>query len=294
MQIAEMRLLFATDFGASCEAAAEFIEQWMRDVSCTLTIVHVSDPELTRSSEAARRLRNFFVAADRQPLTHRVLLSGSDPAKALIDYLACHPHDLVVCPPSAHTPASKLQRHPSLRARLLVDTDTALLTMKVPEARRQARAERVGCILSRRDSIRPFEMASAYAQRVGATAQLLYVVEDMHDVHNRAGLTVSDFQRLASALPVPTEVHAVVGNEARYILSMVEHARPDILFVEKRDSVRRTPWAYEMLRYVDEAGCPVVCVDHDRTLPCWQLRQSGVMVGQPSSTFTSPPALLRN
>jgi nucleotide-binding universal stress UspA family protein len=247
----------------------------MRDVSSTLTIVHVHDPELTRTAEAARQLRTFFIAADRQPLTHRVLLSGNDPAKAIADYLARHPHDLVVCPARAATTtadarnASKSAAQPSVRARLLVDTDTALLTAKNHPA---TPVLRVGCILSRRDSIRPFEMASAYAHRVGATAQLLYVVEDMHDVRTRDGLTVSDFQRLAPSLPVPTEVHAVVGHEAQHILSLLEHARPDILFVEKRDSIRRTPWAFEMLCYVDDAGCPVVCVDSDRTLPCWKLR----------------------
>lgn len=279
MPLAEMSLLFATSFSRSCVEAAPAVSRWMADVSSTLTVLHVHDPSgEVRRSDAERKLREFYSDADRSPLTKRVLLQGRDPAQVIAEFLARHKHDMVVCPVGTEDVPSPSGSH-STRAKLLASTDITLWTGSVSEQRRAQKPQRVGCMLARASaSGRPLTMAREYALRVGATLQLLYMVpsagdERLHHAPTQHGLA----HRIAPQGQVPadppgSEVHAVVGMDTHQILSLLERAQTEILFVGKQDALRRTAGTHQMQRFVDRAGCPVVCVDDDRALPGWRLR----------------------
>jgi len=284
MSNVEMRLLFPTRFSESCFQAIPAVAQWMDDLACSLTIAHVYHPRATNMFDAEQQLRSFFAEADRYSNTRRMLLSGEDPAAALTDYLGTRCYDMVVSPSSDRVGLPR-PFHRSTRAHLLAHSDTALWTMGMAmDTRTFRRPARVGCIISRRsDSRRPLELACEYALRVGATLQLLYLVPEVHEGMLRNGVgydepltamvALEDLQRIAATLPVTPELHSVVGRDAPRVLGLLRNSRTDILFVGKREASYRSLFRSEMHPFIDAAGCPVVCVDQDRTLPLWALRK---------------------
>jgi len=283
MQSAEMSLLFTTRFSESCFQAIPAVAQWMDDVTSSLTIAHVYNPRNTSVYSAEEQLLSFFAEADRYPNTRRVLLEGDDPGEAISTYLNDHRHDMIICPSSDRVGLPR-PFHRSTRARLLASTPATLWTMgDAMDFRRFGRPARVGCIISRRsDSYRPLELACDYALRVGATLQLMCVVPQVDEGTLRNAMifneplaesvATEELQRIAAALPLSPELYVAMGSDARSLIRVLDNARTDILFTGKQQAIRSTLWTYEMERYVDDAGCPVVCVDHDRSLPKWRLR----------------------
>jgi hypothetical protein len=232
---------------------------------------------------AEEQLRSFFAEADRYAHTRRVLLEGEDVGETVASYLSQRRHDLVICPASDRVGLPR-PWHRSTRARLLNRSHTTLWTMgEAMDCRRFGRPERVGCIISRRsDSYRPLEMACDYALRVGATLQLMCVVPAVDEGTLRNAMifnepltesvATEELQRIAAALPLSPELYVALGSDARTLLRVLDNARTDILFAGKQQATRSTLWTHDMERYVDSSRCPVVCVDHDRSLPKWRLR----------------------
>lgn len=283
MQSCEMNILLATRFSESCFQAIRAVAQWLDDVSCSLTIAHMHDPQRTNSAEAEQQLYSFFAEADRYRNTRRVLLAGSDAGSTLAKYLNEHRYDMVLCPASDRVGLPR-PFHRSTRGKILANTDTTIWTMgKAMDQRRFGKPKRVGCIVSRQyDSYRPLDMACEYALRTGATLQLIYLLPEMHEGMLRNSLSfneplteavaIEDLQRVASVLPLTPELHVALGTETRSVLRLLDRTRTDILFTGKQQVLRSRLWRHDINGYVDGARCPVVCVDHDRSLPGWRLK----------------------
>jgi hypothetical protein len=274
----EMKLLLSTRFSESCFYAIPAVAQWMDDIASSLTIVHVYNPKKTHRSEAQAQLNGFFAEADRYGGTLRVLLSGDDPAEAIAAYLKEAPHDLLVCPASDQVGFPR-PLHRSTRARLLHLTNAPLWTMSASAyARRVDRPARVGCVISRRsDSRRPLEIAAQYARFHGATLQLMYLVPEVDDGTIRNTLSYNEplseraaareLQRLVDALSITSEIYTARGVCARSVEEMVERARTDLLFIGKSEVLRRKLWLPDIASFTSSAGCPMICIDHDRSKP---------------------------
>lgn len=287
MSHCEMNLLLATRFSESCFQSIRAVAQWLDDVSCSLTIVHMYDPRRTNPVEAEQQLHSFYAEADRYRNTRRVLLAGTDAGTTLGAYLKQHRYDMVVCPASDRVGLPR-PFHRSTRGKLLAATDATVWTMgSAMDQRRFSKPKRVGCIVSRQnDSYRPLEMACDYALRTGATLQLIYLVPEVHEGMLRNSLNyneplteavaLEDLQRVASVLPLTPELHVALGTETRGVLRLLDKARTDILFTGKQQALCSS-WLLDraIIGYVDGAKCPVVCVDHDRTLPGWRLQVPG-------------------
>jgi len=283
MPTAEMNLLFTTRFNESCFQAIPAIAQWMDDITSQLTIAHVYNAVHTSLHDAEQQLSSFFAEADRYPHTQRVLIEGSDVAAAITAYLEERPADMLFCPTSDRVGLPR-PWHLSLRARLIKRTSTALWTMGAAmDQRRFSAPKRVACLLSRRsDSVRPLQVACQYALRTGATLQLICMVPEVDEGSLRnaisfdeplaASVADAELQRVAAALPMSPEVHVVVGRETSAVLRTLVRARTDLLFLGKWEAIRGLVGVQGIVRYVDRATCPVVCVDHDHALPMWNLR----------------------
>jgi hypothetical protein len=274
----EMKLLLSTRFSESCFNAIPAVAQWMDDVASSLTIVHVYNPKKTHYSEAEAQLNAFFAEADRYGGTRRVLLSGEDPAKAMAAYLEQEAHDLLVCPATDQVGFPR-PFHRSTRARLMQLTSTPLWTISASAEGLRARPpQRVGCVISRRsDSRRPLELAAQYAQFHGACLQLMYLVPEVDDGTIRNSLSYNEplsertaareLGKLVDALSLTCEIYTARGVCSRSLADMVSRARTDLLFIGKNEVLRRKLWLPDVASFTDSAGCPVVCVDHDRSTP---------------------------
>ncbi|MEY4581195.1 MAG: hypothetical protein RL701_5898 [Pseudomonadota bacterium] len=282
LQNPEMNLLFATRFSEACFQAIRGVAQWMDDVSSSLTILHMYDPRKTNELDAEAQLYSFFAEADRYRHTRRVLVAGSDAGRTIADYLKTHSYDMVISPKTDRVGLPR-PLHRSTRARLLAATQSTLWTMgQAMDHRRFMRPRRVGCVISRQsDSYRPLELACEYALRTGATLQLMYLVPEVHEGMLRNALcfneplteavAIEDLQRIAALLPVTPELHVTLGTDTSSVMRLLDRARTDVLFAGKQQATQSVLWLPEMQPFVDQAKCPVVCVDHDRSLPGWAL-----------------------
>jgi hypothetical protein len=274
----EMKLLLSTRFSESCFYAIPAIAQWMDDIASSLTIVHVYNPKKTHRSDAQAQLDAFFAEADRYDRTRRVLLSSTDPARAIATYLDEDPHDLLVCPGTDQVGLPR-PLHRSTRARLLHLTSTPLWTISASAwARQTQRPKRVACVISRRsDSRRPLELAAQYAQFHGACLQLIYLVPEVDDGMIRNPITFNEplsekvaayeLQQLVEALPISSEIYTARGVCSRSLERVLDNARTDLLFIGKTEVLRRKLWLPDIASFTSNASCPVICVDHDRTQP---------------------------
>lgn len=278
----EMKLLLPTRFSESCFNAIPAIAQWMDDVASSLSVVHVYNPKKTHRIDAQAQLNAFFAEADHYGGTRRVLLAGDDPAKAIAAYLEEEPHDLLVCPATDQVGLPR-PFHRSTRARLLRLTSTPLWTISSATNGPAARApQRVACVISRRsDSRRPLELAAQYAQFHGACLQLMYLVPEVDEGTIRSTLSYNEplseraaareLGRLVDALSIRCEIYTARGVCSRSLADMVKRARTDLLFIGKSEVLRRKLWLPDIAGFTDSAGCPVICVDHDRSQPLSRL-----------------------
>jgi hypothetical protein len=274
----EMKLLLSTRFSESCFFAIPAVAQWMDDIESSLTIVHVYNPKKTQRADALAQLHGFFAEADRYDRTRRVLLCGSDPATTIAQYLEEEPHDLVVCPASDQVGLPR-PFHRSTRAKLMKLTPTPIWTIgATAHARGAKRPERVGCVISRRsDSRRPLELAAQYAHFHGAVLQLIYLVPEVDDGTIMNALTYDEplsevvaareLERLVEALSITSEIYTARGICSSSLEGLLAQARTDLLFVGKSEVLRRKLWLPDLADFADTAYCPVVCVDHDRSVP---------------------------
>lgn len=278
-----MRLAFLTRFSESCFEAIPAIAQWMDDISSSLTIFHVYNPRRVSRGDAQAQLNAFFAEADRYGRTQRVLLEGDKPAHAVASYLDSHPHDLLLCPASDRIGFPR-PWHRSTRAQLLHLSQAPLWTVGArQDSRRSARSVRVGCLVSRRsDSRPPLQLAAHYAHFHGAVLQLMYVVPEVDEGSLRNALDYDEplsepeakheLRRLASVLSDSCEVFTATGLHAHSIRDMLDRAQTDVLFLGKQLVLRRKLWMPALAEFLDSTGCPVICVDHDRARPLWDLR----------------------
>ena len=273
-----MRLLLSTRFSESCFNAIPAVAQWMDDFASSLTIVHVYNPKKVHRADAQAQLNAFFAEADHYGGTRRVLLTGDEPAKSIAMFLEQDQHDLLLCPATDQVGLPR-PFHRSTRARLMHLTATPLWTIGASASGRSARSpQRVGCMISRRsDSRRPLELAAQYAQFHGACLQLMYLVPEVDDGTIRNTLTYNEplseraaareLGRLVDALSLTCEIYTARGVRSRSLADMVTRARTDLLFIGKSEVLRRKLWLPDLAGFTESAGCPVICVDHDRTQP---------------------------
>lgn len=105
-----------------------------------------------------------------------------------------------------------------------------------------------------------------------------------------------ELARLVDAFSITCEIYTARGVCSRSLSEMVGRARSDLLFIGKSEVLRRKLWLPDIASYADSAGCPVICVDHDRSQPLRRLFPARgperTMIRRPANTVSGESSVL--
>lgn len=140
--IALKRVLVATDFSATSDAALTYGRALARTFGASLYLLHVAENQFLRSTAAdpatlaAARLRwleDDLTAADRDELRARAVVEISDsPARAIVDYARGEAIDLIVMGTHGRSAMSQILVG-SVAERVVRTAPCPVLTVRQPE-----------------------------------------------------------------------------------------------------------------------------------------------------------------
>ena len=140
--IALKRVLVATDFSATSDAALTYGRALARTFGASLYLLHVAENQFLRSTAAdpatlaaahLRWLEDDLTAADRDELRARAVVEISDsPARAIVDYARGEAIDLIVMGTHGRSAMSQILVD-SVAERVVRTAPCPVLTVRQPE-----------------------------------------------------------------------------------------------------------------------------------------------------------------
>lgn len=288
------QLVFATNFSESCHAAIPLVAQWVDSLQAKLTLLHVH--ARGTQAQAKRALESFFAEAEHYPGSERVVRSGA-PVRGIAEFCRSQPDALLVMPPSTR---SQLPRplHSSLRARVLRELDTPMLTL--PDANGvplpPSAGGHVACWVtgqeSRLDHVRE---AAALARGRQAELHLLHVLPEVSEgmlidaLYSDRPLSESvahqHLEHIAAQLgdDLPIRLHVAVGSSLQVLKQQLKRSQASILVVDRETVMRKRLLQTSFNPSLTEAPCLLICVPPrdqdgpDPMLPALRAPRFGVM-----------------
>lgn len=272
-------VLFLTNFSNHCFRAIPALAQMSDEIDLRLTILHAYDDE-RREKTLEANLRNFFPEADQFSRCRRVLERGTA-FNAVRRLRSEQPVDLIVAP--AGDPGGlRIPGHVSLRSRLIRETGTPVWTNgRGTETRRLVRPTRhVACVLEPgRDERAHLRIAGEYAERVGATLHVIYLLPDLFDEGSLLMMGYEEpfdvtqaLKLLRRELPrtaLRPDVHLADRSRLPDLLGSID---ADLVFLDGLRWTSRWSLLRRVHGLVDEMPCPSICVNGARHDLHWPIR----------------------
>lgn len=284
----DFRLLFPTDFSASCRRAGTAIARWAEVCHVDLTIAHVTKPA-SDIHGARADLESFLGDTGVFRTCRRLLVEGPEPSESIAELCDRHRFDLIVAPVGASQGIPRLLQR-SFRARLLSRCHVPLWTIgRHPEVRLDGPPLAVACLVDFDGPIERFvRLVTAFAARFNARLHVLAVVPPIDDGVLAEVLTSDSplapdmvVNRIQSLFPAGTipPIDVAVGSSGRGVRRLLDRQSTDLLFVSRRQWASMAPIRFP--RALDSLKCPVVCLDADAAaFPGWSFEEAAAQLAQ--------------
>lgn len=272
-------IVFLTNFSDACFRAIPALAQLADEIDMRLTLLHASGSDTAQQASRESDIRSFFAEADQYPACRRLVVPGS-PIDAIRRVQAESPVDLVVAPAGDPLGLPRIG-HNSLRSRLIHECGTPVWTCghAVP-ARQLSRPTRtiVCTIDDDRPGVSHVRLASEYANRLGATLQLVQVVPDIDEGSLLLAYAERTDEKALRAVKGAGATDRLAGppllTDRRGLANLLRTCAADLVFTDGQPWLTRQWLARRVSATLDALPCPVICADSRRKDVTWHLNPS--------------------